>query len=159
MAVFNKFLHSFLAIYFFWLLQQSGVFKIHNVNPNLLLLVFLLLIYSGAGIKLTASIAFVFAFFAFVFSQFWFFSILLLLSVAVLIGLLKKFLTGNKFVDFLISIFFATAAFAVLNNIHKLSFSFSGLILGEIFYNLILGVLGWILFFEILNVAEKFQQS
>lgn len=159
MIMLNKFLLVLLLLNFFLLLQQTRILSVSQVNPNLLLLGFLLLIFSGAKIWLVVLTAAAFVFMSIFFLPFWFLTILIFTALITAFAFFKKFLTGSRFIDFLITIFFATIIFSILIGIAGASPTSLGLILKEFLYNFIFGIFGWLIFFELFNADEKLQQT
>ncbi len=114
-----------------------------GVAPNLLLVVFLLSSFFQSGFLFMLALAIsTFLVFA-AFMPFWLFQPALIFSLVLAMKFASGFLSGNKFLDFLIMLVLGTAGFYFfLNLVTAGSFQLAS-ILKETIYNLVLGTAGW----------------
>ncbi len=148
------------ALYFLFLIciafviQQSRIFEYGGINPNLVMLVFLVFIFHRRLLIREAIIISVgFLLFSVQFSVSWAIAIFISFLMAMFI---RRLLTGNIFLDFIIVLVVLTPVFYVISecifnilhsglNFVDFHFVFSGFILNEIIYNLLFGITFWIL--------------
>lgn len=139
----NKFLIVFLIISFFLILGQWRILSLNGIVPNLLLVIFLLSSFFQSGflfmLVLAVSTFLVFA----VFMPFWLFQSALIFSLVLAMKFASGFLSGNRFLDFLIMLVLGTAGFYFFLNLAKAGSFQSVLVLKETIYNLVLGTAGW----------------
>ncbi|MDI6820671.1 MAG: hypothetical protein QMD65_00635 [Patescibacteria group bacterium] len=154
-----KILNNFFWIVFIVLicffLQETKILVIGGINPNLILIALLLIIFFQKDFfPLLFSLIAVSVIFL-IFIKFWLISLLVLELSVIIFYLFKKFLTGNKAVDFLIGIILIS----IFYHIAVVSFSnyyFSiRLVLSEIFYNLIFGFILWLVVEKFAIIYEK----
>ncbi len=145
MEFINKFLVVFLAINLFLILEQWRILSLAGVSPNLLLILFLLASFFQTGFLFMAFLGVaVFLVFA-VFMPFWLLQAALIIFLVFAMKFGRGFLSGNVFLDFLITLFLGTAGFYFLLKIFSAGSFESIIVLKEIVYNLILGAAGWFL--------------
>jgi len=114
-----------------------------GVAPNLLLVVFLLSSFFQSGFLLILALAIsTFLVFA-AFMPFWLFQPALIFSLVLAMKFAGGFLSGNKFLDFLIMLVLGTVGFYFFLNLAKAGSFQPALILKETIYNLVLGTAGW----------------
>lgn len=156
----NKFLYFFLALNLLLIIQELRIFEIFGVNPNFLLIVFLFFLFSAVGVPVLVFGAVTIILVSFLFMPFWTFKFLILAVLMLIFVLVKKFMTGTKALDYILSIVLGTIAFNLLMNISNLSVISFSLILLEILYNFVLGIIIWLILNEIFNgINEKLQSS
>lgn len=146
MNIYTKFLLVFLALIAAFFLQQSRVLSFGNVNPNLILIVFLLLVFKVDNIWFFGALLLSTAATVFAFTPYWFPQVLVVILLALVFYFLKRILTGNHALDFLIVVLLGSVIFYLVINAFRFSLIPVGLILVEISYNLILGFIIWPVF-------------
>ena len=146
MNIYTKFLLMFLALIAAFFLQQSRILSFSSVNPNLILIIFLLLVFRVDNIWFFGALLLSTAATVFAFTPYWLPQVLVLMLLALVFYFLKRILTGNHMLDFLIVVFLGTGIFYLVINAFQFSLIPVGLILVEILYNLILGVIIWPVF-------------
>jgi len=123
--------------------QETRILAIGGINPNLILITFLLAIFFQKNffslLFLMVAVSLIF----FVFIKFWIISLLVLELAVIIFYLLKKFLTGYKILDFLIGIILISIFYYTIVAIFSSYYFTVWLVLGEILYNLILGLILW----------------
>ena len=129
-----------VAVFFF--LGQFQFLSVAGVNPNLFLIGLLFFAVKAdkfrfLGVLLAVSVVLVF-----LFDPVWFFRVSGVLLVVLLFYFLKNFMTGNRFLDFLIGIAAGTFLFYFVINPFSFGLPYA-LIFMEIVYNLTLGALLW----------------
>ena len=153
----NKTLIVFAIISFLLLLQQFRFLSIKNVNPNLVLIVFLIIIFSGSKKWFLGLTLLAFLIFFLETMPFWSIEAILFFALIIFIKILSNFLTGHPMSDFLISLILGTIIFQFLIQIKEIAGLKADLILSEVIYNLILGMIGWIILYEL--PSGKFSQK
>lgn len=146
MSTYTKFLLVFLTLIAAFFLQQSRILSFGNVNPNLILIVFLLLVFRVDNIWFFGALLLSTAATIFALTPYWFPQVLVVMLLALGFYFLKRILTGNHALDFLIVVLLGSAIFYLVIGAFRFSLIPMGLILGEISYNLILGFIIWPVF-------------
>lgn len=159
----------FFAVSVF-LIQQARTLEIGGTNPNLLL-IFLLLCSHYWRIPFRFALALliplqILFMFAFPFFTVWSGIVLLLFLVSSRFG---GKVTGNRMIDFLVILFVGSILFYLFSelasnvaqfgvNFGSFFFSRFALFLKEVGYNLVMGVLGWILFQKIIPIRRRISE-
>ncbi|MCP6719881.1 MAG: hypothetical protein KJI72_00960 [Patescibacteria group bacterium] len=146
MNIYIKFLLVFLAVVAAFFLQQSGILSLGSINPNLILISFLLIIFKLDNIWFLGALLLSMAAVFFTLTPYWFPQVLVVVVLAIGFYFLKRILTGNNMLDFLIAILLGTVIFYLIINVFRFSLISVGLVLGEVLYNLILGFVIWPIF-------------
>ena len=126
-------------------LGQSRVLSLAGVNPNWLLVFSLLMVFAHEKIWLRATLILTTFMAAFLFFGFWLFELAVLLVLVFVMVLGRRFLTGNELTDFLITIFLLTIIFNLTTSFKSAASPDFSLIAKELVYNLILGVILWLI--------------
>lgn len=140
----NRFLVALLIMGLAFLVQKERLLSIGGINPNLLLVLALVFAFTEEKLGVIIPLFLATALIIFTWTPFWIFEALAVLLIAFIIYLIKKFFTGNKLADFLIVIFLISGIFYAVIDINHLSLLSFKLIVWEMLYNLILGVIGWL---------------
>jgi hypothetical protein len=131
-------LAAVLAI-FFTLLQYSRSLAVLDINPNLLLVFLIALPFLRFGSFRFSAASALILLFAALFFPYWFWEMAALIAVALFAGFARRFLTGNRILDFFILVLGATL---ILNSALPLLAGFGPLwprIALEALYNVLLG--------------------
>ncbi len=136
-------------------LQQSRVLEVYGINPNFFLVFLLVPVFYGK-IQFSYGIAlglffFLFSLFLFPFFKIWMGSVLFVFLLALF---LRKKMTGNALIDFLLWTVFGTVIFygvseGVSNiyehgiNITDFSFLFHTFFIKEVFFNIVYAAIIW----------------
>ncbi len=144
MEFINKFLFIFLISVFFLFLGEWRVLSLGGVNPNFILLFFLIVSFFKKGHIYLFLLGFFFFFIFLIFMPFWIFKFLLLFLLGFVMFFIRRFLSGNELFDFLVMIFFGTFAFYFLAGVFELGVFDLFLVLKEVVYNSIFGILLWL---------------
>ncbi|MDO8556932.1 MAG: hypothetical protein Q7R98_00525 [Candidatus Jorgensenbacteria bacterium] len=131
-------LAAVLAI-FFTLLQYSRSLAVLDVNPNFLLIFLIVLPFLRFGFFRFSAASALVLLFAVLFFPFWFWEMVALITVTLLAGFARQFLTGNRILDFFILILGTTL---ILNSVLPVLSGFEPLwfrIALEALYNVLLG--------------------
>lgn len=154
----NNFLVLFLVFNLLLTFQQFGVFSLFRVNPNLLLIGFLLFVFYRPKPSLLFLVFISFLFSSFFFAPFWVLKISILLVLVGVFALVRKFLSGDDFFDFLISVFLSVPIFYILSNLKNVATVPFGFLFKELLYNFALGIAFWLLLHKT-NVFKTLQRS
>ncbi|MBI5732869.1 hypothetical protein HY967_02850, partial [Candidatus Jorgensenbacteria bacterium] len=143
----NLWIYRFISTSLLWMLaflvSTTRILSIGGVNPNLVIVVVLLVVFlSGVKDRSMILSLIVFSLMAFYIMPWWGFSFGILAGVLIFITFLKRIFTGINFIDFLISILIVTLCFYGLQYIFRLGVFQIHSFIGEMFYNLILGMIG-----------------
>jgi hypothetical protein len=129
------------------LLQSNHFFEIESIVPNLTLIAFLILsLKEKEDLKIIFFTGIFLVAVSLLWFPFWVWGIILIFILGIISNLVSNFLSGNIFIDFFLVTALATLIFyAVFYFVGSSSFIWP-IVLGEVFYNLILGELFLILF-------------
>ncbi len=143
MATVNRYSMALAATWVLFTLQQFRTLSIGGVNPNLLLVYLMLVVFSGAGLGIAATLALSVLLGTFL----WLPSLLLPVSVvcalSFIAALAKRMLTGNAMLDYVIAVALSVALLYLFLNLAHLPVLSAWFVLGEVVYNLTVGVLLW----------------
>jgi hypothetical protein len=120
-------------------LQANHFLAVRGINPNLILLIIFLGVILEKKFSGFLFLAFIIILLSFVFLPFWPKEIFIAAGLGLVAFLLKKFLTGNVFFDFLILVFSGTLGFYLILNFNYL-ISYPIAIIAELLYNMTLGI-------------------
>lgn len=158
---FEEHLKTFLILLFcfivIFIIQYFRVITIFGITPNFILLFFLLFPFLRFRFLFFAFCAILYCIFTFFYAPFWIISSIAVCLTVLFIYIIKRFLTGNSFIDFLFSIVCSTILFYVVsflfvhvgsyqNAISKFISLFSRTCIIELCINIIVGVIIWISF-------------
>lgn len=145
MKVLIKILLWFFLVSSAVIIQSNHFLNFLGVNPNLILLfVFLPLILEKefSRVLLLISITLILIL---IFLPYWPKEILILAGLAILGLFLRKFLTGNELLDFIILIFLGSLGFYLINSF-SYCFQEPLILIAELIYNIFLGSLLFFIF-------------
>ena len=123
-----------------FVLQTNHFLSLGDINPNLILLIIFLGVILKKKISGFLVLIFIIILLSAVFLPYWLKEILILSSLGFVIFLLKKFLTGNNFFDFLVIASLGNLGFYLIINPHYFITNPIAIII-ELFYNMALGFL------------------
>ena len=155
-----KFTCTLLVIVALILFGCARFFSIGGISPNVILVFFLGLIFIPAfRERIRLDYFFVLSVFSFLVGSFifgfWITEWFLVSALPVLAFLLRNFLTGHPLPDFLLAIVISTVVFyALVGILIGGSFEWDP-VLGETFYNFVLGIILWLP----VNFAKKIWQN
>ena len=140
---------SFLSTVFFFMVafffQQAGVFVVHGIQPNFILVGLVFLAVRVPERKIFISFIIVLGIFILLLTPYWIQPILLMFMYAVGFYFLKDMVTGNAFFDFMVGIFLGILFLYSVTSFLNAPFIALPLLLGEIAYTFLVGVLVWFL--------------
>ncbi|MFH0712574.1 MAG: hypothetical protein V2A55_01855 [Candidatus Jorgensenbacteria bacterium] len=134
---------ALVAVLFF--LGQFQFLSIAGVNPNLFLIALLFFAVKADKFRFLGILLAVSAVLTVLFDPLWLLRVWGVLLVVLVFYLLKSFMTGNRFYDFLIGIAVGTFLFYHVVNLFNFDLPYA-LIFMEIVYNLALGILLWVVY-------------
>ena len=140
----QKLLFGFIGITALFLIQETRVFEIFHIVPNLILVMIAYMFFSKIPRWMIAVWMMYTLGLSFVWTPFWVLPFFALAGFAAVLFFAKEKLTGNQFFDFLLAIVFGTLFFygaLYIQNFPELSFNRLAF---EILYNVLAGVLVWI---------------
>jgi len=123
-----------------FVLQANHFFSLGDINPNLILLIIFLGVILEKKISRFLVLIFIIILLSVIFLPYWLKEILILSGLSFIAFLLKKFLAGNIFFDFLILISLGNLGFYLIINPHYFITNPIAIIV-ELFYNMALGFL------------------
>jgi len=158
---FEEHIKTFLILFFcfiaIFIIQYFRIITVFGVTPNFILLFFLLFPFLRFRLLFFVFCAVLYCVFTVFYTPFWITSSIALCLSVLFIYAIKRFLTGNSFVDFLFSIMCSTILFYVIsflfvhvgsyqNAISRFVSSFSKTSLIELCMNIIVGIVIWMSF-------------
>jgi len=158
---FEEHIKTFLILFFcfivIFIIQYFRIITVFGIVPNFILLFFLLFPFLRFRFLFFAFCAVLFFIFTLFYAPFWLISSIALCSSVLFIYVIKRFLTGNSFVDFVFSIMCSTILFYTISFLfthvgsYQSDFSsfislFSRIYIIELLMNTIFGVIIWVLF-------------
>ncbi|MBI4034089.1 MAG: hypothetical protein HY378_00890 [Candidatus Brennerbacteria bacterium] len=132
-------------IAFFFILQQFRVLSIAGINPNLLLVGLLFFAIRAEHFRFLAVLLGVSAGLTLLFTPAWFFQFLGVVLVVLIFYFVKGFMTGSRFLDFLIAVAAGNLLFYLVVNLFSFNLPYV-LILEETAYNILAASAMWLLF-------------
>lgn len=126
------------------LLQSNRFFEIGGVVPNLILIGFLIMSLAlprKGSFKFVFSVGLILVLISILWFPFWVWEMILIFVFGLALFFFKNVLFGDIFLDFFVSIVVFTALFYAFSLVLGSSFYIWPSVLGEIFYNLVLGEL------------------
>jgi hypothetical protein len=121
-----------------FILQANHFLSLKSINPNLILLIIFWGIFLEKKFSRFLVLIFIVILLAVVFLPYWIKEIFILSGLGLIIFLFKNFLTGNIFFDFLITILLGNLGFYLIIN-PRYFLTDPVAIIGELFYNMVLG--------------------
>lgn len=149
MARLNRFLFLAVIFAFVFALQAARLFEVGGVGPNLILITALLVLFFPiVSLRLESflwpPLALAILLTGFLFMDFWSLEILVLIILVSTFYLLRKFLTGDTLLDFIIGILTITPLFYLISGVVSGVSPSWGFIILELLYNLFLGTILWL---------------
>jgi hypothetical protein len=124
-------------------LQLNGFLSFKNVTPNFILIFFIIFsfILPFRDIKYMFYILIGMTFVSFLWFPFWAYLVFMAGLIGILFGLIKKFLSGDIFIDFLLACMIGTFSFYLISYFLSLGVILWPVIIFEIIYNILIGEL------------------
>jgi hypothetical protein len=155
MANMNSITKTSTLIFVFVLLllfQSNHFFEIESIVPNLTLIAFLILsLKENEGSKIVLFIGIFLVAVSLLWFSFWVWGVILIFIFGIISNFISNFLSGNIFIDYFLVVVLATFLFYAVFYFIGSSFFIWSIVLGEVFYNLILGELFLFLFNDFLK--------
>lgn len=141
MKTFTHFLFLLLFFIFILWLQSNEFLNIKNITPNLILISFLIasFVVPFKDIKFIFIILLGVSIVSFFWFSFWTSTIFLAGLLGILFSLVKKIISGDIFIDFLLTSMVATFLFYLLTSFLGFGIIIWPIIIWEIIYNIIIG--------------------
>ena len=139
----EKFLLILLVVCLLFFIQQYRIFSISHINPNLVLLSLVLLLFFNPGLLSFLAVIISIALVMFITTPYWSGEFAILFALIVAFLFVKKLLTGDRFIDFIIILSASTIIFYIALGVFLSPFVSPLTLLKEVLYNIILGSLAW----------------
>lgn len=142
--------HIALFLFFFSILlvglffETSHLLGVYHINPNLVLIIFVLIVCTVESLIYLVPLFIAVGVFIMFTTPFWIWSYLLCGVLVAGIVIAKRFLTGNRFADFISMLVVATALFYIGNNINHFTDLSFVTVFKSVFYTSLVGSLGWL---------------
>ncbi len=158
---FEEHIKTFLILFFcftvLFIVQYFRIITIFGIIPNFILLFFLLFPFLQFHFLFFIFCSVLYCVFTFFYAPFWLISSIALLLPVLFIYVVKKFLTGNSFIDFLFSVACSTILFYIISFLLAHTESYQNMVaqfvssllkisVVELCINMVLGVVIWIFF-------------